>query len=116
MAFRQIFGTDWCFRQAEKNLLSQSMAFGPQCFKNSGGILSGSCTLPVLICLMAEDSSLMGKEAERKPSTLGAFQSLVHSCFTGRVCALSASLHFPLSNSWCAIELAITRQRLGWDD
>ena len=67
------------------------MDFGPQCFRNSGRMLSGPCTLTVLICLMAEDSSLIEKRAEREPPTLGAFQSLVHSLF--------ASLNFPLSSN-----------------
>ena len=115
LAFRQIFGIDWCFRQAEKNLLSRSIDFGPQCFKNSGGMLSGPCALPVLICLMAENSSLMEKGAKREPSTLEAFQSLVHFCFTWRARALSASLNFPLSSSWGATELAVTWQCLGWE-
>ena len=78
-------------------------------------MLSGSCALPVLICLMAENSSLMEKGAEKELSTLGAIQSLVHFCFTRRVWALFASLNFSLSSSWCAIELAVTGQRLGWE-
>ena len=61
VVFRQIFGIDWCFRQAEKNLFSQLMGFGPQCFINSGGMFSGPCALPILICLMAEDSFLTEK-------------------------------------------------------
>ena len=63
--------------------------------------MSGPSALPVLICLIAEDSSLMKKEAEREPSTLGAFQSLVHSCFTRRAWTLSGSLNYPLSSSRC---------------
>ena len=60
------------------------MNFGQQCFRNSGRRFSGPCALPVLIRLIAEDSSLMGKGAERKLSTLGAF--LLHKEGMGFAC------------------------------
>ena len=86
---------------------------GPQCFKNSGRMLSGPYALQLWTWLITKENSLMEKGVDKRPFEPWALQRLLLSCFTEKLCFLSASLKLPSARSRWAMELGVTGQDLG---